>query len=671
MEGSFVVGLYGVSGSGKSHGLSMLSAKHREWRCLEGSEVIARMMQERGGGTLEDFQHLDADAKESIRSLAAGYIRSLKGVTLVAGHFSFPMMTENGQEFDDVFTEEDAKTYDVIFYLDTPPERVYNQRQSHDGRAREELPIDVLEKWILHEKDSLPSHMKSCTIVEKWEELDEFITQSITPLVGAAETLSRAALRGAIEQVPVADVYLLIDGDHTITPQDTGRLFFDHANLHHDPSLNKESLNGIFKRFSTYEFQPFYEASLLYMNALSVEAYKEIAHEIGSNQVFFHDSWLALLSSLPPHVHPILVSSSIRESWKAALDKYGLSGSMTIIAGNHAELHDYLVDPEAKEIVVTELRRLHRGCRVIAVGDSSKFQTFDVIRLLIRLLVLTKRTSCLPALDVPMLKPSDQGYIVFDLPRRSSDTMNRFMVEAAASDALSRKLYQIALEPCDCHRAYFDGLKVGSLTELLQSFHQRGLLHFSDEPFARILATSSRNSECHGPQLQAVHVRIGRYLASKLMNVTPSLVEERQFRHVTGHHFKGLASVGAKLTVMALMRGGEPMARGVYESFPESQFIHYVNSDLGDLRLIDSKQIIIVDSVINSGNSIREVLHELCGRGSTAVQVYVVTVVIQDEAARRLPEEFPRVRFIALRVSENKYTGKGATDTGNRLFSTW
>ena len=124
------------------------------------------------------------------------------------------------------------------------------------------------------------------------------------------------------------------------------------------------------------------------------------------------------------------------------------------------------------------------------------------------------------------------------------------------------------------------------------------------------------------------------------------------------------------------MRGGEPMSRGVYQQFPSAKLIHYndddikSNSALTDVLGSSSiKDIIIVDSVINEGRSIRQVFGTL--RGKSRLQIYVLTAVMQHEASLKLPKEFPRVRFVALRVSENKYSGKGGTGTGNRLYATY
>jgi ABC-type lipoprotein export system ATPase subunit len=54
MDCKAVVGIYGVSGCGKSRLLSLLQAAHPEWRCLEGSSVIRSILEQNGEG-LKDF----------------------------------------------------------------------------------------------------------------------------------------------------------------------------------------------------------------------------------------------------------------------------------------------------------------------------------------------------------------------------------------------------------------------------------------------------------------------------------------------------------------------------------------------------------------------------------------------------------------------------------------
>ena len=60
---------------------------------------------------------------------------------------------------------------------------------------------------------------------------------------------------------------------------------------------------------------------------------------------------------------------------------------------------------------------------------------------------------------------------------------------------------------------------------------------------------------------------------------------------------------------------------------------------------------------------------------SPTIRIVVVAGVVQEQAISKggLVYEHSRhaaLDLVALRISENKYSGKGGTDTGNRLFNT-
>jgi uracil phosphoribosyltransferase len=157
------------------------------------------------------------------------------------------------------------------------------------------------------------------------------------------------------------------------------------------------------------------------------------------------------------------------------------------------------------------------------------------------------------------------------------------------------------------------------------------------------------------------------------------LVQEMDFPHVQGKTFCGLAtatsgstSSKSSILILPLMRGGEPMSRGVHQRFPSAQLVHwYDNGNPPPMSLEKTTDVLIVDSVVNQGRSVRSVLQYLFRQVNKSFRVYVLTGVMQKDASLTLPLDYPRVRFLALRVSENSYTGQGGTDTGNRLFMTY
>ncbi|MCY1560461.1 uracil phosphoribosyltransferase [compost metagenome] len=83
------------------------------------------------------------------------------------------------------------------------------------------------------------------------------------------------------------------------------------------------------------------------------------------------------------------------------------------------------------------------------------------------------------------------------------------------------------------------------------------------------------------------------------------------------------------------------------------------------------RTVVIVDSVINTGRSIREVLIAVEALQPTSIAV--AALVAYRTNLEVLVDEFPNVDFHVARISDRSYIGRGSTDTGARLFgtSTW
>lgn len=155
---------------------------------------------------------------------------------------------------------------------------------------------------------------------------------------------------------------------------DVGTLFFEQMNKS-SAFKSKNPLQKIFKRYESYIFQAFWEVAMLYSN-LNHEQYTSFCEQIGKDHVQMYPGWKSFLDQIPENVHPIIVSSSIREVWLAMQQSMSREhsgiGRMSIIAGSNLSLHQYLIDNNSKAVVAKTLRKLHGGCRVIAFGDSGK-----------------------------------------------------------------------------------------------------------------------------------------------------------------------------------------------------------------------------------------------------------------------------------------------------------
>lgn len=257
------------------------------------------------------------------------------------------------------------------------------------------------------------------------------------------------------------------------------------------------------------------------------------------------------------------------------------------------------------------------------------------------------------AIDVPMLCQSDHAYVVVD------DKMNRSMKAFLAGGPI--ELSQIIdLNPQALTKNCHNGLPVQSLVSLLEKLKTgsiNAVVDASTSLSAQMLSTKMRDSNLQGPSLQRVHVDVGKLLADKLIDKfgnTMELVESIQISHVQGGHVEGVASCSTNnIIILPLMRGGEPMARGVYDRFPSSSFIHfYDGKDDIDKRngllartlenFVDSSKpvvIILVDSVINTGMSIQRSIHHIYKvakkvNSQLELVLYVLSGVIQEEAAK-------------------------------------
>ncbi|ENH67423.1 hypothetical protein FOC1_g10010695 [Fusarium oxysporum f. sp. cubense race 1] len=192
---------------------------------------------------------------------------------------------------------------------------------------------------------------------------------------------------------------------------------------------------------------------------------------------------------------------------------------------------------------------------------------------------------------------------------------------------------------------------------------------------SNILMSPMRSAAVSGPMLRAAHANVGRYLAteyvSKLIGLEEFTISHLQGHQTTGHRLRN----EAKTSIIALMRGGEPMAFGISDVFPQVMFVHASSADdVNKHHVQGQSNVILVGSVINSGKSVIELIKRVV-RLKPKISITVVAGVVQTEAIAE-GHLFAKVirrhgaGLIALRISENKFTGTKTTDTGNRLFNT-
>lgn len=202
------------------------------------------------------------------------------------------------------------------------------------------------------------------------------------------------------------------------------------------------------------------------------------------------------------------------------------------------------------------------------------------------------------------------------------------------------------------------------------------LVHATERGSARLLMTPTRDVRVLRPALQDAHRHVGRYLATEFLIDIVGL-GEYPIKHVQGDR----TAFGYRLMredqtlIVALMRDGLPMAEDVNEAFPSAGIFHAKSA--GDVvveNLVGRSTVILVDGVVNEGATVKKFVQHIRSLNAT-VRIVVVAGVVQaqsveeDGPLRPLAPKHGKINIVALRPSENKYTGKGTTDTGNRLFN--
>ncbi|KAL6717570.1 hypothetical protein ACLMJK_005485 [Lecanora helva] len=666
-----VIGIYGLPASGKTHLLRKLEKElgQTHFAFIEGSENIASLVP----GGLEAFKRLEEQEKTRVRERAIDLIReecAKNGkAAVVAGHFSF--WSEDEEIPLSVYTENDLHTYTHILYLNTDG-KIIEERQKHDTeRIRLHVSLDHLRVWQHKERDELRELSRQYGILfslldpqrrplsETSTMLEDFRLHTEEHNDSKArDKLSEAinAAQGPLERL------LIIDGDKTLAAEDTGKLFWKRYSELPGTQVEADPLETLFGSPLGYTYTAFRQAVLMYEQATNQE-FDEICREVAS-MVSMHSDFLCLLQLIneQPFIGAVVVTSGLRGVWEKVLEKEGLSMVQVIGGGRLAD--GIVITAEVKGAFVAHLQDHHKFY-VWAFGDSP--------------------------LDLKMLVRADQATIVVGEEHLRSRSMNKHL-DKAITNGLHAD--QVLLPPSTPERLNERKLPIIKLTDPKIVGHILGnrsireepqFIHATEKNAAKLLATPTRNAAIAGPPLREAHRRVGWYLATEfLLDIIG--VEDFPMKHVLDREILGQRLFHEQQTlIVALMRGGEPMAYGVNDAFPLAMLRHASKPvDVGEQHLQGMVTVILVDSVINTGKSVVEFINHIRTLHAT-IRIVIVALVIQAdcvsgdtvdfknlktrELVRQYIQQPRKLYVVALRVSKTSFVGHKTTDTGNRLFN--
>lgn len=641
-----IVGLFGLPGSGKTTLRKQLEQEklcQSHFMLFEGSEVLAS----RVPGGIDVFKTFDELEKSVCREDAIQHISEQcmenNMIGIVTGHYMF--WNEGESEPKSVLTPKDWKAFTHVLYLDLPVNRIQQQIQSDTHRQdRAQVSIEHMFAWQRTERNGLQSGCLANNVVFKSTNAKPELILDQT-----LEYLNTICVEKQLDSIIINApnpckfrTLVLLDGDKTLIPEDTSDIFwrcYDQSN----------PLKEIFEQ--GYSYTTFRAATTLY-RAADEDTFVKASDEV-ARRVSIYPEFGNLLDQVEKsgHVHAIVISCGLKRVWENVLKVAGVSDNIKVIA---SEPTGIIMTPDLKGAVVDRMHSVHKKF-VWAFGDSP--------------------------VDLQMLQKADEAVIVVGEKGNRSRSM-----EAKLDNAVREGLdaCQILMQVNqDAPLLDIDRLPVYQLRDddLIQSILQipNQLPHWdaTKKTSAKLLMSATRNADCKGPALVEAHRVMGRYLATEYLGEAVGL-ETYSMKHVQGGEIEGHRLDSEPNTVIVpLMRGGEPMARGVWEVFPSAMYVHAKKpTDLHkDDHIIGRSTIVLVDGVINTGKSVVDFVKHI-RKVDQEVKIVVIAGVVQKEAVdadgvlSRLHNRYCRLSLISLRTSANKYTGKGTTDTGHRLFNT-
>ncbi|MCJ1345508.1 hypothetical protein MMC31_003715 [Peltigera leucophlebia] len=657
-----VVGLYGVPGSGKTFLLGQLKGKLGEecFAFYEGSQMIASFMD----GGLDEFKKLEEREKMHWRRLAIDTIGKKCAETgkvgIVGGHFMF--WSEEEVTGCPVYTKNDLKIFTHILYLDVPADVVAQRRLDDAERNRPSTSITHLRKWQQAEKTELRKLCRDHGVLFSLVSPHSTMLDKTLTLLGDfrhhTEEYNLCEVERRLDETLVAgkgqqETILVMDADKTLAAEDTGALFWERVPRSRRPKDEDYPLKTLFQSPLGYSYTAFRQATLLYEETADDQEFDALCQDVAS-AVTMRSEFVELLQLVAKqaHVGAVVVTCGLRRVWEKVLEREGLSQTVKVIGGGRIS-DGFVVTGAVKAALVARLQNVHQ-MYVWAFGDSP--------------------------LDLGMLSKADQAIVVVGENSRST-TMDDALTKAIVYDGL--RAHQALLPRRARPRLDTTKLPVFHLTDpiSLESIVCRrtrdgGLqvLHATDRNAAKLLMTPMRDANLAGPVLREAHRRVGWYLATEFLADLIG-IEEFSIAHVQGHDTSGYRLFREqKISIVALMRGGEPMALGVNDAIPLAMFVHASRpEDLMLHHLHEQLALVLVDSVINSGKTVVQFVQHVRNIHATIRIVVIAGVVQAQSVSGPLAQElanYGNVSVIALRLSANKFIGRRTTDTGNRLFNT-
>lgn len=363
-----VIGLYGIPGSGKTTLLNSLKQELSEekFAFYEGSQVIDTLVPD----GLDGFKKLDEEEKMNYRihaMEAIGNECSRRGnVGVVTGHFMF--WPEEDEFATPVYTQSDLETFTHIIYLDVRAEAVMQQSLADATRRRPFASVNHLRKWQKAEISQLHhlcrQHAILFTLLSRQEKLVEKTPKLLRDFQHHTEKQNLSLAETALDEAfgdcqDHLKVVLVLDGDRTLAPEDTGTLFWQKAFASQGVEDKKCPLKMLFSGPLGHTYAAFRQATLMYEHRADISNFDALCQEVAS-KVTMYPEFVSLLRAVgeEENIGAVVVTCGLRHVWEMVLEREGLSKKVKVIGGG-CIADGYVVTAEVKTALVQRLREKH------------------------------------------------------------------------------------------------------------------------------------------------------------------------------------------------------------------------------------------------------------------------------------------------------------------------
>ena len=282
----------------------------------------------------------------------------------------------------------------------------------------------------------------------------------------------------------------------------------------------------------------------------------------------------------------------------------------TVLLGNYRKEEDFFITPLLKKYITKEFKK--NNISVAALGDSMT--------------------------DIDMLSKADNAYVVAH--QKLNDSLEKYFTKHQDSNIV--QIFAGEKQYKTMQYIKNEQLKIYDLQS-----------ESREDELGSLIARCKSDSGVNGANLRKAHQRVGEIMARKLCQESD------------------------KFAVLALMRAGVPYAMGIadgLEAAGKKVAIFFIEKDIDGnvIEGIKDRRVLVVDAVVNSGETLSKILNKL------PPDSIIITTVVPESIPLKLFEILKRNRLFTVRISPNRYKGEKVArindgkgpDTGDRLFGT-